>query len=1499
MKGFPVIRHWLRSLRQGKFSVYSTRSLQKRRTQSRGMSAEMLEGRQLLAANPVVQPKLNPNSGLDTQLQYLLAAPNDEVVRSNLQFDAAGRVMVRVAAYNLDMARTALRPLGFVEVGSDAAFSILEGYLAVTQLTRASNLTAQGVGGLTALPKPFTKSGLVQTQGDSVVRADRVRNFIPTGLPSGYNGSGVKIGVISDSYNSLGGASSDVSNGDLPNGIQVIRDRVGGTDEGRAMLQIIYDVAPGATLAFHTAGGSETELATAIRALAAAGCNIIVDDIGFATQAFFQDGPASVAIDEVAAQGVSYFSASGNYGDRSYQNTTIATAVDTVGTTTGNFIDFDTTALGVDTRQRIVIPNNGRIDLVLQWDDAFTSPGSVDSNVDMFLVNSANGQIVASSINDNSRTGMPLEQITFTNTLGAGVTQFDLMVLVRIPGTTPVTRIKWVDLGGDFSVALGDTLYNSGTVVGHPAALGSIAVGAVPYYNHLQAETFSSSGPIERLFSNAGGQLLSVETRIGARIAAPDNVNTSFFGADIALDLDTRPNFSGTSAAAPHAAAVAALLKQANPTMTPTQLRDRLQLTAIDVGATGFDSVTGSGLVDTWRAIYGTTPSKVSDPQTLNYAEGFEPPTVALPLTWEVSTNGNGRVRISNANGPDNGTQHLLLDAQDSGSQGSLAAATLSVNMSRVVNGVLRFRQREYAEADNPMPSKFSGSSNSDGVAVSFDDGATWDRLISLTAANSSDFYRTFQYDLNALATSLNRQLTANMKFRFQSFSVNPVEGRGGSPATGTGGFAFDEIQITGTVFNNPPTLTTFNRLGTATENVPFTIPGSVLFSNGNEADPDRDPLTYMITSVASGSVTINGVAWTGTERISAGDTIVWTPALDVNGNVTAFQVVVSDGDKQSSPPVDVVVTVIPADSPPRFTKLGVLPNGQRGQAYSIPYDLFIQYYEATDIDTAGPIRYAINSVLSGRLTLNNVPVSNGTPFNPGDTLVWTPPSRVVSIADAFTVDAIGPGDILAPVPATVKVSLPNTAPTMTIVGAIGGAIEDRPLTFDYDELMTKARAVDPDGDQVFFVVTAVAPGARLLVNNQPVVPNVTQISRDDILTWIPATDTNLTQVGFYLKATDGDLSTPAPLPVLFDVQPVYDPPALLPPSAVVDVINGVARDFSFEELRTITAANAIDGVLSFRVVQVLSGVLTKNGVPVQPGVTTLGPGEVLRWSPPAGQFGLTQAFSLQSSDGQTFSSAVNITADITQTRFYRAYNANAQYHFLTSNWLEFLATLSRGLSDESTGQSGFALGTRKLDTNTELFRLRNPSTGRHYYTQNSIERNGLINIGWTYEKVEGYIFNTQVPGTVPVYRLYNQLSGTHLFTEASSVRDAILNSFPGAWSEHSLLGYAYPISGGAVSAFSPPSTGQRSVSAPVANASVSSISAPVLAASVTDTTHVAGLVASSATSSPVVAASTPASDPVVRSSPISNSSSDAVDNFWETVGRSLSDDEGDSLLAE
>ena len=93
------------------------------------------------------------------------------------------------------------------------------------------------------------------------------------------------------------------------------------------MLEIIHDMAPGAQLYFATAFTSITSFAQNIRDLRAAGCDIIVDDVGYFVESPFQDGqgPSVVsptnggvvtqAVKDVAARGAMYFSSAGNSGN--------------------------------------------------------------------------------------------------------------------------------------------------------------------------------------------------------------------------------------------------------------------------------------------------------------------------------------------------------------------------------------------------------------------------------------------------------------------------------------------------------------------------------------------------------------------------------------------------------------------------------------------------------------------------------------------------------------------------------------------------------------------------------------------------------------------------------------------------------------------------------------------------------------------------------------------------------------------------------------------------------------------------------------------------------------------------------------------------------------------------------------------------------------------------------------------------------------------------------
>lgn len=149
-------------------------------------------------------------------------------------------------------------------------------------------------------------------------------------------------------------------------------------------------------------------------------------------------------------------------------------------------------------------------------------------------------------------------------------------------------------------------------------------------------------------------------------------------------------------------------------------------------------------------------------------------------------------------------------------------------------------------------------------------------------------------------------------------------------------------------------------------------------------------------------------------------------------------------------------------------------------------------------------------------------------------------------------------------------------------------------------------------------------------------------------------------------------------------------------------------------------------------------------------------------------------------------------TGDPSQiVRLYRAYNISADYHFFTTNSVEWQAAVTRGLRDESTGIPGIGVYAGPAAGSSPIYRLYNPNTGKHYYTLNLLERDNLQTIGWRFESIEGFMFDTQVANTTPIYRLYNTATGTHLYTHELAVKNAILASFA-TWQEHTLFGYAF-----------------------------------------------------------------------------------------------------------
>jgi hypothetical protein len=637
------------------------------------------------------------------QRRSSLAATSEETPAGEItypvQFDDAGRALVRISLDGNVPAAAVLQGLqaspSVEVVASDMSYrnGVVEAWVPPSSLVGVAR--TKGVLAVVPSIPLVTNVGLTDSQGIVQHRVDKV--------PAGIDGSGITVGVISDSFDTNAAPNSaalDVASGDLPGvgnplgntePVVVLEDSPLRTDEGRAMAQIVHDLAPKARLGFATANGGQVNLANNIRALAGfAGAahavpgfkaDVIVDDVLYPDEPFFQDGIVAQAVDDVVAAGVSYFSSAGNraatqsYDSQprivpadpsSYANTNLNFTGIRPELYAGGFHDFDP-GPGVDIAQTVNFTAGNTF--VFQWNEPFdpkpATPvgapivqgvGTVPPNGSaQFTFPGTAGQIVQVFVDaDNTTTGTPNPDLTIalldpngaliqfvdtgtnpefvnrelplTGTYTVVVDSFaanqfgdflyrvqeitveeevltDYNVLFFRPdgsflgalteqnrltnrpleiGGIPAgpfqvviaranvpsgskrsiaDRIRYVGFGGvapqEFFSYLDPVTY------GHNSARGAMGVAAYAFFAPFVPEAFTSPGPSTIYFDRNSKRLRNPDIRLKPDIAAMDGANTTFFTQDSTVDPDTFPNFFGTSAAAPHAAAIAALVLDA------------------------------------------------------------------------------------------------------------------------------------------------------------------------------------------------------------------------------------------------------------------------------------------------------------------------------------------------------------------------------------------------------------------------------------------------------------------------------------------------------------------------------------------------------------------------------------------------------------------------------------------------------------------------------------------------------------------------------------------------------------------------------------------------------------------------------------------------------------------------------------------------------------------------------------------------------------------------
>lgn len=454
-----------------------------------------------------------------------------------------------------------------------------------------------------------TNIGDVTTQADSAQHNDTARSDF------GVDGTDIKVGVLSDSFNltapSGDNMAADQASGDLPSNTTIFQEgTAGGEDEGRGMAQLIHDLAPGASIEFATADGGDAAFAANIQQLVTDGCNVIVDDVTYFDEPAFQDGVISQAIDSAVASGVTYFTSAANNENNGWE----------AGYTDSGFTDAATNeplaklsgGSGAGTQfMTLTFAPGASATIILNWDEpaasADNNAAGSQSDLDLFAYQ-PDGVTLITKSDGNNINGDPNEFLSLVNN---GLTAATAKIAVGLFSGNAPDDMKIIVRDNGSGVTIGDQSMsiNNGTIFGHAAASGAITVGAAGYADTPAfgqtpplRESFSSVGPTRILFDIDGNRLASPDVREGPQITGVDGGNTTFFGSDD-TDADRFPNFYGTSAAAPDAAATAALMLDARDTLDHTDILHLLEDTAHDMDSAGFDTNSGFGLIDAHAAV--------------------------------------------------------------------------------------------------------------------------------------------------------------------------------------------------------------------------------------------------------------------------------------------------------------------------------------------------------------------------------------------------------------------------------------------------------------------------------------------------------------------------------------------------------------------------------------------------------------------------------------------------------------------------------------------------------------------------------------------------------------------------------------------------------------------------------------------------------------------------------------------------------------------------------
>lgn len=245
-----------------------------------------------------------------------------------------------------------------------------------------------------------------------------------------------------------------------------------------------------------------------------------------------------------------------------------------------------------------------------------------------------------------------------------------------------------------------------------------------------------------------------------------------------------------------------------------------------------------------------------------------------------------------------------------------------------------------------------------------------------------------------------------------------------------------------------------------------------------------------------------------------------------------------------------------------------------------------------------------------------------------------------------------------------------NAPPRLTQMTTFPG-LKNIALDITYAQLLAASDLLVVSGHPALFRIESVLAGSLEIVKQgaQNAIPATagTLVEPGDVLTWTPPLDQTGVSGAFTVVGYDPENAQVAPElsvsspPVTVNVDLVDLPPTL----TAIDILDGAVEDTAFEitHQQLLDASDAGDvnhDPISFVVMSVQEGTLQVRfgggaAVDVVPGVTQIGPGDILVWTPPLNQnsennSGPLSSFSVVAFDGSSQSSPeiavlINVTA--------------------------------------------------------------------------------------------------------------------------------------------------------------------------------------------------------------------------------------------------------------